>query len=618
MWFDRLTQQPCAALPDRVAPGRYQWQGEEPVCLNSHTGIEPGQLLVNDGSERGQLDDSRISFDPVPRWVESDRALFDDAITTLSEQLKKDQQLGTDKTALPSPLLPAAVVSAESDLLPLERTLQQVLDQGHLHQISRNPRLDIRYNTTVLPLARARRLAPDALVHLASHSECWQRQTLSGIVPKKVKARISEDDFQIYENRVYARLLDKLDRHLAARIQTVQQLNSTLNQALEFYNSQGVHYRLAERICTLWGQTFDEDRTLDTLALLQDTLNALTAMQQALRPLRRSGLYLQVPRQARAGDTLHRTNILNHDAHYRHVANLWDLLHRSGQSRRRSPAAQYLHNQALAAHYSRWVGLVLQQALDSKPPFQPDSLTLPWAAEQLVLSSDRHDWQLSLQREDDSQTELLHIIPWYGFTPPPDNIQLAGNTIVVWPSIEGLPMDSAAGGRTGWLPLSPLDLYCVERAGWLLEQLKVKHLLQDYAQPIERIPRAPLAIARELESQNYLTVSGQPPALKLLCPPESATLATLIESLKTHNAVQQAQQTTRQADALTELVQCPICKTRETRFEPSGEGFLIRCNSCRTDRYLVQDTYQRYFENRLDSPDNSFRTTGRWAIRVEL
>lgn len=152
-----------------------------------------------------------------------------------------------------SPLMPASIIDAKSHLQPFEERLLDVVKQGHLHHISLRPRLDLHYEDEVADIGRARRLAKGALVHLASHSECWQRQTLSGVIPKKVLARFSEDDYGIYENRVYARLLDKIERYLHGRLAELRGLQATLNQALRFYEAENVDYRLREEICRLWG-----------------------------------------------------------------------------------------------------------------------------------------------------------------------------------------------------------------------------------------------------------------------------------------------------------------------------------------------------------------------------
>ena len=227
MWFDRLTQTKVKELPDLVEIGRFQWAGKNIECLNGHSPIQSGELLVGDGSGRCQLLSGSYSFILPQKDKNTDIDLFNNSISTIGRQLEANKKLI-------SPMLPATVIDSESRLLPLEELLEDTLSKGHLHQISRNPRLDIRYAVEVTDVARAKRLAKGALVHLASHSECWQRQTLSGIVPKKVKARFSEDDFNIYENIVYARLLDKLDRHVNLRINTIERLNDTLEEALEF------------------------------------------------------------------------------------------------------------------------------------------------------------------------------------------------------------------------------------------------------------------------------------------------------------------------------------------------------------------------------------------------
>ena len=90
-----------------------------------------------------------------------------------------------------SPMLPSEL-AAQCELEEIEHCLSDVLRGGHLHSISDRPRRDLRYDEFVAPVARARRLATSALSHLASHSDCWQQRTLSGVLPRKVLARFSD------------------------------------------------------------------------------------------------------------------------------------------------------------------------------------------------------------------------------------------------------------------------------------------------------------------------------------------------------------------------------------------------------------------------------------------
>lgn len=156
---------------------------------------------------------------------------------------------------------------------------------------------------------------------------------MSGVIPKKVLARFSEDDYGIYENRVYARLLDKIERYLHARLAELRGLQATLNQALRFYEAENVDYRLREEICRLWGMTFSAEETSNASKLLGETLEKLERLYQTIAGLQQSGLYLLVSRQAQVTGVLHMTNILGHDQHYRHLAILWDQLAKVGHQR---------------------------------------------------------------------------------------------------------------------------------------------------------------------------------------------------------------------------------------------------------------------------------------------
>jgi hypothetical protein len=70
--------------------------------------------------------------------------------------------------------------------------------------------MDMRYDEELVDISRAKKIANNAHRHLAIHSETWQQRTLVGIHPKKILARLSEDEIAIYENKVFVSLLDKL------------------------------------------------------------------------------------------------------------------------------------------------------------------------------------------------------------------------------------------------------------------------------------------------------------------------------------------------------------------------------------------------------------------------
>lgn len=648
MWIDRLTQTSLTALPASIDAGRYQNAGSS-ERFNQHSDITSGQLLVSDGSDHWQLLIGKGNFNK-PAIDNPERiTLFQQAILTLGQSLNKAESSASQSTeakSLLSPLLPAAVIDAELDLLPFEVMLQRVLEAGHLHEIAHHPRLDIRYIEETTDVARAKRLAKGALVHLASHSECWQRQTLSGVVPKKVKARFSEDDYQIYENRVFSRLIDKLHRHLHSRIRTVEQLQQTLNDALGFENnSDAVNYRVSQKICTLWGKTFDADATLQALELLESTLTSLRAMLQSITSLRQSGLYLMIPRHAQVGAALHRTNILNHDAHYRHLAILWDELNRLQQTSQLTPTQRFEQQQLLANHYSDYAGLVLQHALSDNPQARLSPATpahsgsglgetvidYEWAGQTLRLQQQGYDWKLSLLTQEHSspakatEQTLLEFTPWFGFSELPElSTQLANNRIILWPSIDNISIEQSEGLQPGWLALSPLDLYCVERLGWLIDKKLNEQLTRQYAEPITKLPGKAVEAIRSMQPGNNpaLELTGTPAQLRLLEYPHSQDGAQLIkpltDALLQGNALQQNTQLHQQLANLEALEHCPVCGGHSRLIHQPPTGFRIECHGCGTDRYLKQAG--EMLEIRFKDKDNSkvigagFAARGRWAM----
>jgi hypothetical protein len=127
----------------------------------------------------------------------------------------------------------------------------------------------------------------------------------------------------------------------------------TLDHAKEFYQSENIDYRLVNEICRLWGMTFSESSTSKASELLDGVLTSLQFLHKSIRGLKQSGLYLLISRNTKVANTLYRTNILNHDPHYRNLLILWEQLNKV--SLKVSPKEQFEHNKILANAYSNYV-----------------------------------------------------------------------------------------------------------------------------------------------------------------------------------------------------------------------------------------------------------------------
>lgn len=502
------------------------------------------------------------------------------------------------------------MINEQSRLLPFEVLLLDVISKGHLHQVSQRPRLDLHYEDEVTDVARAKRMAKGALVHLASHSECWQRQTLSGVIPRKVLARFSEDDYNTYENRVYARLLDAIERHLWRRIATLDQMQGTLSKALEFYGADGLAHRLTDAICELWGKTFKtKEMTSEASHLLGETLGQLKAAGKAIAGLKQTGLYPLVPRSAQVTGGLHLSNILSHDAHYRHVAVLWEQLRKAQGRAGKTPQERHQHNRHLASIYSRYAGLMLRHALH---PYLDGKEEAQWAGRTLSLRSSGLEWELVSSIRGTDAKVVLTVVPWFSFTERPGHIPGQPQRVIAWPALEQVSNEAAF--EAGWIALSPFDLYGVERFGQLVDSILLQPMLQAYGQPITKVPGAVMHGAGEPVTAFTLEPAAARMVLREVL--SQKRLAQLQQALNAENASQQAETLGLRHQELVALQACPVCgKTVRLVFQ-APSGFKANCSGCATERYLRHQARHWVYEQKLNG-EVDFRKVGRRALNLQ-
>lgn len=393
-----------------------------------------------------------------------------------------------------SPLVPG--MSNRAEFQPFEQLLKE--NVGHLAEVCRKPRTHLRVEVERMAVSRARRFPAHAANYLAAHTEDWERPTLRSVVPKRILATVREDQFDIYENRVAARLVDHLVVYLRRRVHEVTRLLRVFEEATGNHGAAaaGSHWRQG-RIYKLWGETLDASeakrKAERTLAQLKHLLFTISGMKDSV-------LYREVPRRATVGTTLTMTNILSDDAHYQRVAELWLEWARLAQERAVRPRAYFEEMQDLCRAFDSFALLLTLRALDQLG-FEPTNLErslsdceaeVRHGSRVVRLSWATADGAISLHGEG---VEPLRIVPLCSSLAALDDEQLRGvladadahavngaTTVILYPS----PSDAAAfdhlapelGGRlrslahevskagqraVGFLPVSPWDIGSVER-----------------------------------------------------------------------------------------------------------------------------------------------------------
>lgn len=507
-YFDRLTEQVS------LDPGPAPWIGRWVLDRRSGTSViqngifaQDGDFLVPDrrGEFRVEVQGNQsihgcIVKGQVPTLLDAD------GLHALGERLKPlSSERGSWLEWLDvAPLVPG--LSERAKLQPIELELADSLTA--LAHVCACPRSHLKSETERLPVHRARRIPPQAIGHLAAHSEDWEYPTLRGVRPRRILGVVREEDLDLYENRVTARLLDHLAIHLSQRICEVETIRRTFQQVSDYSRSaaSGSHFR-QRRVFKLWGNHAD---TNEGMLHAQRTLVELDRLHRELCRLQASALYRAVPRRAEVPLVLRPSNLFAHDAMYRCVAQLWLKWSKLSSSQRLSGSQIYRRNQEMCSGFIDLVALLVVHAFDQLG-YEPSDLDVHWGQSSIVKlesawGSASIRWtatdSLLVEHPGDGK-RLLRIVPilaQFGTQEQktdgwPDRSQTAGcPTLIAYlhPSADshqikqeggvpswlwGLPGDNAS--CWGVVPIAPWDLGAVERMARAIRSVLLPRLFHE-------------------------------------------------------------------------------------------------------------------------------------------
>lgn len=364
MYRDRLTGRRVSTPPlTGTLVGRWILENDTVDVFMNSAAAAAGDFLVPEASGHwhvltgeGERQTGTVARAHIPEDLEAE------SVRTIGDRLDELAKGGATwlEWIYVVPLVPG--ISEQVDLLPLERIIQDQRNFGALKAICWKPRTHLHVEIERAPVSKARRVPAAAASYLAAHSEDWDRPLLRGILPKRILAEVRQDQVDIYENRVVARLLDNLGAYLNRRIQLLRRLLKVFQEKEDYSTSIGGTYQRERRMSQLWGESIDanEGRRKAEVALKD-----LKALKYRLMGLLGSPLYEEVPRRAHVATTLKSTNVLANDQHYRRVAELWREWARTGAMRTQSPAELHAEAQRLSRGLDAFAMLLVVRALDT-------------------------------------------------------------------------------------------------------------------------------------------------------------------------------------------------------------------------------------------------------------
>ena len=259
--------------------------------------------------------------------------------------------------------------------------------------------------------------------------------------------------------------------------------------------------------------------------------------------------------------------------------------------------------------YVSYVGLVVRRALERYGLRRVDgNFVFSWAGRTFTLKHDAHDWVVT-----QSEGSTLRIVPvaWFGASINSSE-SLEPGRIVCWP---GTPASVASPQS---LPVSPLDLYVVEKVGKLVDEWMLRQLLHRHGRKLGPLPTP----SRKLTESWPEQFESIPPAhVRLLAPVDTQKAAELKASLR-GSANSQVEDTVgvaiEQVAALAELC------GHQARFERGQQqDFYCQCGTCQATWSLKTTGKRRHFSMRPKGAsaipeDDGFLWSGRDWLEFDL
>lgn len=622
--YDRLTNRTISVddLPEHVLTGRYQLTSE--ALINGHTQSVAEDILVSDGTHKLSFNGHTIScYEAVEDKEE--QVKFEIIVKALFQIQKVLNGPDEFSDMLPPPLVPNQVFDDDGEFNQLEILLGQVLNKGHLHEINRRPRIDMRYDERVLPVSRAKRLAPSAHRHLVAHSECWQRRTLTGIQPKKIMGQISEDEYGLYENRVYARLLDRLDRSLNKRLQGLNELLENFDEGLKLESSDSLNYRLRNSLFSLWGETFTCMEAVSlTRCKIEIVQTRLKEYSKSIKGLIQGDLYRRIPQNAQVGTKIQLTNILAHDQHYRFIAKLWNSS-LEGNDKNILPEEKYKKNMALQLAYVNYCKLLIVRSLKelgySSKSKGIHGSKFSFMGHDLFVALNGSNWEMENKRSG----QKLIFVPISSWCSDGLKTIKKGDKLIIPCCLnsEGNsfvnPSDWITGKYDGPLVLSPLDFYVQERLISLLKTWILLKPFQSYGQLITKLPGTVIPHFKNIKE---CKVEGEY-SVRLLQPITENSAGLILNALEASNANGSREQFKTAVVFMDQITRCPFCqgKAKFTIWE-ERQAFKAVCsrNDCQFEWGIFYSNNGKsdvcFYTG--DQKKGGFKTNGRWFDQYEL
>ena len=626
-FWNRINGKLINNFPENYFVGQYQVAPEYSTFINNIPSTV-FDFIISDNTNESRVIIHKQSVDRNLKYnnkLISDQ-LTENAVSEISHSFNNLLVKSWEKILELSPLVPK--FSERIEIQDFERIIESKL--GHLFEVCHRPITLLSSEIEKVHVSRAIRIPQQATEYLLSHTEDWEKRTIQTIQPHNVLSELVIDDYNIYENKVSARLVDHLRSYLFNRILEVKKLYEMIyetNYRIDSFSWANHSFRIFE----LWGESIESG----TVEIAKATLDRLKTMYYKLGGLIDSPLYRKIPTTEKVEPSLMDTNILTSDQHYRQVAKLWREWYKINKIQILTGEELYKKKQETYNGFNHFCLLLITKALEH--------LKLSPKNKELAINDDveliGRSTRISLKRVDD-QTFEIHLRDFekeIRFVPIFSNLNNLSTsddfdnyisimdqqiekshckTIILFPDqnivkpdndrlkkINSLFLKSGKKNNPyGIIPVSPFSLFSVEKAGRAIRQFIDGTIIKSYPPEFD----IDNSLIPELIQKNnhWIEKNSKSDGIFIIKPPSNNDIQKLEKYLSSeiHKAQGKGKFFNHRKQILEEckikleeirncykcLLACPLCNVRqpENNFNNrylDNKTFTCSCKNCNVE-----------------------------------
>jgi len=309
---------------DRLIQSKIEYKDiNQPVEFSRYLDEFNNFLVPCDNLIENVANDLKISF-LDNKFINNNSSLISNSFIEISEELSS-----------------ISSIDDISEIIPMLRNFDKRLEINeydnfvyehlfHLEEVCRQPAYHLSREVTKVNISRVKRITVHSINHLAAHSEDWARRRIRGVEPKNILSETIEYDLQIYENKVTAKLIDKLLKYCTKRIlndiEVVENFKIKIDKILDDISpetdNENFWYKKRNRDYSKISSLLETiEKSMGQLKILK---KYILKIQNRLFALLTTDLYTVNKNNILSSDSIDRTNLFDNHQHYRYVKIIWN------------------------------------------------------------------------------------------------------------------------------------------------------------------------------------------------------------------------------------------------------------------------------------------------------